>query len=201
MSAPRDLVVTIGRQVGAGGLEIGRLLARKLGVPFYDRELLAVAARRSGFSETVLEQHDEKPADNFLFAAFGAPYASAEPPLGQQVCLAQFQAVREVAAAGGCVIVGRAADFVLADRPHVLRVFLRASPEARIARVPELRALPPDRARRALRTADRRRAAFYNYFTDRKWGDPATYDLCLDTSALSPEQAVAVLLARAEAVG
>ena len=89
--------------------------------------------------------------------------------------------------AGGCVIVGRAADFVLADRPRVLRVFLRASPEARIARVPELRALPPDRARRALRTADRRRAAFYNYFTDRKWGDAATYDLCLDISALSPE--------------
>lgn len=200
MPVPPDLVVTIGRQVGAGGLEVGRLLAETLGVPFYDRELLALAARRSGLSESVLEQHDEKPADNFLFAAFGAPFPSAEPPLGQQVCLAQFQAVREAAAAGSCVIVGRAADFVLAGRPRVLRVFLHASPEARIARMPALRDLPPERARRALRTADRRRAAFYNYFTDRKWGDVATYDLCLDTSALSPEQAVAVILARAVAV-
>ena len=200
MPVPPDLVVTIGRQVGAGGLEVGRLLSTTLGIPFYDRELLAVAARRSGFSETVLEHHDEKPADHFLFAAFGSPFPSTEPPLGQQVCLAQFQAVREVAAAGSCVIVGRAADFVLADRPHVLRVFLHASLEARIARVPELRGLPPERARRTLRTADRRRAAFYNYFTDRKWGDVATYDLCLDTSALTPEQAVAVILARAVAV-
>ena len=172
-----DTVVTIGRQVGAGGLEVGRLLAETLGVPFYDRELLALAARRSGLSESVLEQHDEKPADNFLFAAFGAP------------------------SKGACVIVGRAADFVLDGRPHLVRVFLHADPAIRAARVAAREGVSEAEARKLVRTADRRRAAFYDYFTDRTWGDVRTYDLCLDAGRVTPEQAVAVIRAFADAAG
>ncbi|MBQ3809871.1 MAG: cytidylate kinase-like family protein [Kiritimatiellae bacterium] len=189
----QDTIVTIGRQFGAGGVGIGRLLAESLGVPFYDRELLARAAETSGLAESLFEHHDEKPADALLLSSWGSPYPSAAgPSIGQQVCLAQFQAIRDIAAKGGCVIVGSAADFVLDGRPHLVRVFLHADLASRVARVAEREGIPEAKARKLVRTADRRRAAFYNYFTDRKWGDTATYDLCLDTGRVTPEQAVAV---------
>ena len=197
-----DTIVTIGRQFGAGGREIGRRLAEVLGLPFYDRELLALAAKGSGLSEHLFEQHDEKPADSLLYAAWTGPFHPPEPPLGQQVCLAQFQAIRDLAARGGGVVVGRAADFVLAGRPHLVRIFLYAPVEVRVERLRARReGLSPEEARRTIRVADRRRAAFYGYFTDRKWGDPATYDLCLDTSRLPVERAVEVLRAFVEAAG
>ena len=196
-----DTIVTIGRQFGAGGLEIGRKLAEALGVPFYDRELLAHAAKASGLSENLFAQHDEKPAEAFVLASCGAPFHSAEPSIGQQVCLAQFQAIRDIAAKGGCVIVGRAADFVLDGRPHLVRVFLHADLARRVARVAAREGIPEAEAKKLVRTADRRRAAFYNYFTDRTWGDVRTYDLCLDTDRVSPGQAVAVIRAFADAAG
>jgi cytidylate kinase len=195
-----DTIVTIGRQFGAGGLEIGRKLAEALGVPFYDRELLAHAAKASGLSENLFAQHDEKPAEAFVLASWGAPFHSAEPSIGQQVCLAQFQAIRDIAAKGGCVIVGRAADFVLDGRPHLVRVFLHAALEVRVARVRARQSIPEAEARKLVRIADRRRAAFYDYFTDRKWGDTRTYDLCLDTGRIEPARAVAVIRAYADAI-
>ena len=196
-----DTVVTIGRQFGAGGLEIGRRLAEALGVPFYDRELLARAAEASGLAEGLFEHHDEKPADAPFFASWGSPYPSAGPSIGQQVCLAQFQAIRDIATKGACAIVGRAADFVLDGRPHLVRVFLHADPAIRAARVAAREGVSEAEARKLVRTADRRRAAFYDYFTDRTWGDVRTYDLCLDAGRVTPEQAVAVIRAFADAAG
>lgn len=196
-----DTVITIGRQFGAGGLEIGRALAGALGVPFYDRELLARAAQASGLAESLFEHHDEKPADAPFFASWAGPFHSPAPSIGQQVCLAQFAAIREIASRGACVIVGRAADFVLDGREHLVRVFLHASNEVRAARVARRQGISEAEARRLLRTADRRRAAFYNYFTDREWGDVRTYDLCLDTGRTGTEGAVAVIRAFAEATG
>ena len=99
------------------------------------------------------------------------------------------------------MIVGRAADFVLDGRPHLVRVFLHADLARRVARVAAREGVPEAEARKLVRTADRRRAAFYNYFTDRTWGDVRTYDLCLDTDRVSPEQAVAVIRAFADAAG
>ena len=200
MPVPPDLVVTIGRQVGAGGREIGPRLAAALGVPFYDRELLAEAARRSGLCEEVLSRHDERPAGSALFhAGLLSPYPSDFATLGQQAFLAQFDAIRELAAKGPCVILGRCADFVLAGRPHVVRAFLRAPLEWRIPRVMARSGVDESAARRMIRDAEKARAAYYGHFTDRKWGDPASYDLVLDTSRLSPDGAVSVLKAFAAA--
>ena len=146
-----DTIVTIGRQFGAGGLEIGRRLAEALGVPFYDRELLARAAEASGLAESLFEHHDEKPADALLLSSWGAPYPSAGPSIGQQVCLAQFQAIRDIAAKGGCVIVGRAADFVLDGRPHLVRVFLHADLGRRVARVAAREGIPEAEAKKLVK--------------------------------------------------
>ena len=198
-----DTIVTIGRQFGAGGREIGKRLAEALGLPFYDRELLAIAAEKSGLAPHLFEQHDERAADRFHYATWTFPFpaASAQPPIGQQVCLAQFQAIRELAERGGCVIVGRAADFVLDGRPHVVRVFLHAPADVRARRLQERDGLSEADARRAVRVADRRRAAFYDYFTDRTWGATETYDLCLNTAVLPTERAVAAIRAYVEAAG
>ena len=184
-------VVTIGRQFGAGGRAVGRLVAAGLGVPFYDRELLSLAAEQSGLSEAVFERHDEKPAEAPFFAAWSVPYHVAAQPLGQQVFFAQFEAIRAVAARGGCVIVGRCADFVLDGRPNVLRVFLRAPLEKRLARIVGRDRIDEEAARKRLRAAEKDRAAYYDYFTDRKWGAVDTYDLCLNTTRFPSDEAVA----------
>lgn len=191
-------VVTIGRQYGAGGLSVGRFVAERLGLPFYDRELLALAAKESGLSEAVFERHEEKPAETPFFAQpWSVPYHTAARPLGQQVFFAQFEAIRSLAAKGGCVIVGRCADFVLDGRPNVLRVFLRAPLEARLDRIMAREGVDEAAARKRLRAAEKDRAAYYNYFTDRKWGDAATYDLCLNTGLFPSDEAVADLVAAA----
>ncbi|MBQ3810903.1 MAG: cytidylate kinase-like family protein [Kiritimatiellae bacterium] len=191
-------VVTIGRQYGAGGLAVGRLVAERLGVPFYDRELLALAAEKSGLCEALFERHDEKPAEPAFLSAWAVPWhAAASQPIGQQVFFAQFEAIRAAAAKGGCVIVGRCADFVLDGRPNVLRVFLRAPLEKRIARIVERDGVDEAAARKRLRVAEKNRAAYYDYFTDRKWGAAETYDLCLNTARFPSDEAVADLVAAA----
>ena len=190
-------VVTIGRQYGAGGISVGRFVAEKLGIPFYDRELLALAAKESGLCEAVFERHDEKPAETPFFAPWSVPFHTAARPLGQQVFFAQFDAIRALAAKGGCVIVGRCADFVLDGRPNVLRVFLRAPLEKRIARIVERDGVDEAAARKRLRVAEKNRAAYYDYFTDRKWGAAETYDLCLNTARFPSDEAVADLVAAA----
>ena len=190
-------VVTIGRQFGAGGLAVGRLVAAKLGVPFYDRELLSLAAKESGLCEAVFERHDEKPAGTPFFAPWSVPFHDAARPLGQQVFFAQFDAIRAAAARSGCVIVGRCADFVLDGRPDLLRVFLRAPLEARVARVAAREGIGEAEARKRVRAADKDRAAYYDYFTDRKWGAAETYDLCVNTAPFGSDEAVADLVVRA----
>ena len=191
-------VVTIGRQYGAGGLSVGRFVAERLGIPFYDRELLAIAAKESGLSEAVFERHEEKPADTTFFAQpWAVPFHTAAQPLGQQVFFAQFNAIRAAAAKGGCVIVGRCADFVLDGRPNVLRVFLRAPLERRIARVMAREGLDKAAARKRVRAAEKDRAAYYGYFTDRKWGATDTYDLVVNTALFPSDEAVADLVAAA----
>lgn len=190
-------VVTIGRQFGAGGLAVGRLVADRLGVPFYDRELISLAAKESGLCEAVFERHDEKPAETPFFAPWSVPFHTAARPLGQQVFFAQFDAIRAAAARGGCVIVGRCADFVLDGRPNVLRVFLRAPLEKRIARVAARDGVDEAEARKRLRAAEKNRAAYYAYFTDRTWGAAETYDLCVNTALFASDEAVADLVARA----
>ena len=194
----RPLIVTIGRQFGSGGREIGEKLAHKLNIGYYDKALIEEAAKAQGLSQTVVETYDEKPAGRFAFAmdVLGMGHAPKTPPdmpIGMQVAFAQFAAIRQVAARGDCVIIGRCADFVLADQPHVLHVFVHASDEKRIERVTQRYTLTPDEARRALRTIDKRRASYYNYYTDQSWGDMRNCHLTLDSGDLGIEGCVEMI--------
>lgn len=194
----RDTVITIGRQYGSGARSIAKELARQLDIPYYDKELLAIAAEQSGLSREVLEHRDEKPSETFYFSSWNMPMYHPELPLGQQIFLAQFHAIREVASRGGCVIVGRCADYVLNDHPHLVRVFLHAPLEARVQTIMARLSIDENEARKRIRLIEKNRSSYYNYFTDRKWGATETYDMCLSTHQASTQGIIDIIRDYAE---
>lgn len=184
-----NTIITIGRQFGSGGKEVGIRVAKELGIPCYDKELLQTVAQKSGLCEKILESFDERPKsllysiamDSYMFAL---PGVGAGDSLEQQVYLATFDAIRQVAAEGPCVIIGRCADYALADNPNLLSLFIHAPLEVRIQRVAERQNLTPEKARQLIIKTDKRRASYYEYYSAKRWGVVDSYDFCLDSSYL-----------------
>lgn len=197
----KKLIVTIGREFGSGGREIGQKLADKLGIEFYDKKLLQMAAKESGFCEEIFERQDEKPTNSFLYSLVMDSYSlnrySTAPfldmPLNQKVFLAQFETIKKLAAKGSCVIVGRCADYALADSPHCISVFLHADLEFRMKRIAEELDVTENKAGDLIMKKDKQRASYYNYYTSKKWGDARTYDLTLDSGKLGIDGCVTLL--------
>lgn len=190
-------VITIGRQYGSGGHDIGMKLAEELGIPCYDKELLARAAKDSGLCQELFENHDEKPTNSFLYSlvmdTYSTGYSSAaftEMPLNHKVFLAQFDTIKKIAAEGPCVIVGRCADYALADVPGVVNVFVHADLQSRIVRIARRHDLTNAKAKDLILKTDKKRASYYNYYSSKKWGEAAGYDLCLNTGILGLDGAV-----------
>ena len=183
------MIITIGREYGSGGREIGELVAKKLGVPFYDKEILTRAAEESGLCKEVFERHDEKASVGGMLAGtqMGAAGAGLQMPLNQRVFLAQFDAITKLASEGDCVIVGRCADYVLKDLPDVTHVFLYASMEKRIERIMRVEGVGRDAARELIRKTDKQRRNYYNFFADGNWGLRSNYDLMVRTDFHKPE--------------
>lgn len=196
-----NLVITIGRQFGSGGRQIGKLLSEKLSIPYYDKEILAVAAKDSGICEELLEHHDEKPTRSLLFSlvtgaqmhnSLGSTYM--DMPLNHKIFLAQFDAIRRVASEGPCVIVGRCADYVLRDKPNAVKLFVKADMRQRMERAVAVHNVAIDKAEDYVRKMDKQRASYYNYYATNTWGDINNYDLCLDTGKLGIEGSVELIL-------
>ena len=185
----KHIIINVGRQVGAGGQEIGRMLAQDFEAKFYDRELLNLAAKESGFSEKFFKQSDEK--QGFLRGLFNvqAPHFSLGSVYSSnfsQEGLFQFQsdAIRKAANEGSCVFLGRCADYVLRDFENVVNVFITASIDFRVDLVSKVKELDGEHARKLIEHVERRRAEYYNYYTGKKWGVAESYDLCIDASIL-----------------
>lgn len=195
-------IYTIGREFGSGGYEVGRMLAERLGIKLYDKELLAQAAKSSGFCKEIFENHDEKPTSSFLYSLVmdtysGGSYSSApflDMPLNHKVFLAQFDTIKKIAEQESCVIVGRCADYALADNPDCLNIFVHAEMEDRISWISKRKDLTENKARDLIQKTDKQRASYYNYYTCKKWGDSRSYDLCLNTSKISKEACVDMIL-------
>ena len=196
-------IYTIGREFGSYGKQVGEKLAERLGIKFYDKELLQKAAKDSGFCEEIFENHDEKPTNSFLYSlvmdTYSAGNYSAAPfldmPLNHKVFLAQFDSIKKIAENESCVIVGRCADYALASNPNCLNVFIRADMEDRIKRISKRMDLTENKAKDMIQKKDKQRASYYNYYTSKKWGDSRSYDLCLNTSKVSVEDCVELILA------
>ena len=195
-------IYTIGREFGSGGYEVGRMLAERLGIKLYDKVLLAQAAKSSGFCKEIFENHDEKPTSSFLYSLVmdtysGGSYSSApflDMPLNHKVFLAQFDTIKKIAEQESCVIVGRCADYALADNPDCLNIFVHAEMEDRISWISKRKDLTENKARDLIQKTDKQRASYYNYYTCKKWGDSRSYDLCLNTSKISKEACVDMIL-------
>ena len=189
-----NTIITIGREYGSRGRVIGEALAKRMNVPFYDKELLLRAAEESGLCAEVMETHDEKAMMPNFFSG-GSMHMNLQMPLNQQVFLAQFDAIRKIAAEGSCVIVGRCADYVLKGQPGVTHVFVYASMEQRLARIMEVEGVDESKAREMIRKTDKQRKSYYNFFADGNWGLRSNYDLMLRSDGLSPEVAADAILA------
>ena len=178
--AKTNYVITISRQFGSGGRLIGKKLAESLEIPFYDKELITMAAQQSGYSKEIFEKADERATNSLLYTLSMNSYllhgmtGMAELPLNDKVFLIQSEIIRKVASEGPCVIVGRCGDYVLRDRKDVLRVFVYAPKEWRLAYCKEnnmLQAKDEKGIKDEIDKTDRNRAAYYNYYTQNRWGD------------------------------
>ncbi|MDO4452938.1 MAG: cytidylate kinase-like family protein [Eubacteriales bacterium] len=183
-----ETIITIGRQFGSGGKEIGEKLAEALGIKCYDKELLSRASKESGISQELFENHDEKPTNSFLYSlvmdTYSMGYSSAtfnDMPLNHKVFLAQFNAIKKIADEGPCVIVGRCADYALAEYKNCISVFIHASMDNRIKRISEKYQLSENKAKDLIVKTDKKRANYYNYYSSKKWGDASSYHLCIDS--------------------
>ena len=195
-----NMIITIGRQYGSAGYEIGKKLANELGVKLYDKEMLKRAAKESGMCEELFETHDEKPTNSFLYSlvmdTYSLGYSSggyAEMPINHKVFLAQFDTIKKIADEGPCVMVGRCADYALEDYKNVINVFIYADLEQRIRRVARKYDLTDAKAKDIIIKTDKKRSSYYNYYTNKEWGDAKGYDLCLNSGKLGVDGTVKVI--------
>ena len=189
MNDNKHIIICVGRQLGSGGHDIARMLAADFNAKYYDQELLNLAAKESGFSEKFFEANDEQRG---IFRSLFHLHAShvSDNNLYQnnfsQESLFKFQsdAIEKAANEGSCVFVGRCADYVLRNRDNVVNIFISASKRFRIEQIMAKQKLDFSAARKFMQQREGKRAAYYNYYTGKKWGAAESYDLCIDASIL-----------------
>lgn len=199
---PEKYVITVGRQMGSGGRRLGRLVADRLGIAYYDKELLLHAAKEAGLCPEFFEGHDER-RPNFISGIFS--FAMGTNPLafydgastiGDDVLYrAQCDFMHRIARQGPCVIVGRTADYVLRDLPNVLNIFVHADADDCAARIVSREpSLSLEQARILAEKTNKLRANYYNFYTDKRWGDAASYHLTMSSSEMSLEDIAEVVI-------
>lgn len=201
-----NLVITIGRQFGSGGRAIGKMVAEKLGINFYDKELIDIAAKESGINQEILSSYDEKPTNSFLYSLSLGAYSFENSvhgiphiPVVDRVFAVQSQLIKDFAEKESCVIVGRCADSILKDHDKLLTVFIHADFDSRIERVIEYENCYHDEAAELVRKADKKRASYHNYFSENKWGLSTSYDICLN-SKIGLEKAADIIVNIAKSI-
>lgn len=184
----KKVIITIGRQVGSGGRQIGKKLAEELGIAFYDKELINLASKESGICGEFFEKADEKTSGSLLqafamgFSMNNAIFQNNDYLSNESLFQIQSDVIRKVAAEKSCILVGRCADYILRDHPDCISIFISASMEDRIRRVMEYNQLTEKEAEEYIHKVDKSRASYYNYYTDKEWGSAASYDLCMNSS-------------------
>ena len=201
-----NTIITIGREFGSGGHLIGKRIAEKLQIPFYDKELLDRAAKDSGLCKEIFENQDERPTNSFLYSlvmdSYSFGYSSNvmnDMPLNQKVFLAQFDTIKRLAEEGPCVIIGRCADYALEDRSDLLSVFIHADQDVRVRRISKIYDLSANKARDRIRKNDKSRSSYYNYYTSKEWGSVDSYDLSIDSGKFGIDGSVDLILKAIEA--
>ena len=195
-----NTVITIGRQFGSGGREIGEKVAEYFGITCYDNELLSRAAKESGFCEEMLENHDERPTSSFLYNLVMDTYSFGynashfvDMPISHKVFLAQFDAIKKIASEGPCVIVGRCADYALNDLKNSVHIFIYGNEECKTKRIMERHNVDAAKAKDMCIKKDKQRQSYDNYYSSKKWGRADSYDLCVNSSILGVDGTVKLI--------
>ena len=173
-----NTIITIGREFGSAGREIGYKVAEAFDIKLYDKEMLARAAKESGICEEIFEM------DTYSMG-YGNTYT--DMPINHKVFLAQFDAIKKIADEGPCILVGRCADYALESYKNVVSVFIHADMNARIRRIARIYDLTDAKAKDMIIKTDKKRSSYYNYYTNKKWSDAESYELCLTSSELGIE--------------
>ena len=195
-----NTVITIGRQFGSAGKEIGEKVAANFGIKYYNKELLSRAAKESGFCQEMLENHDERPTSSFLYNLVMDTYSFGynashfvDMPISHKVFLAQFDTIKKIAQEGACVIVGRCGDYALSEMKNCVHIFIYADEETKIQRVMKQYDLDAAKAKDMCIKKDKQRQSYYNYYSSKKWGRADSYDLCINSSVLGVDGSVKLI--------
>jgi cytidylate kinase len=192
-------IITIGRQLGSGGREIGQKLAARLGISFYDKELIRLAAKESGLREEFFERVDEQKHFSLFPGLFGIRNSITEDFFSsyylsnETLFKIQSDVMRRLADEGSCLFVGRCADYVMMERNECLNIFISADIDDRITRIARTHDLTEAKARDLIEKTDKGRSSYYNYFTGKKWGDATSYHLCVNSSLLGMDETVRMI--------
>ena len=198
----KRVIICISREYGSGGRVVGEKLAEHLGIPFYDKKLLMKTAMEHGLSEEMIKGADEKPANMF---SMGFPMGIRNPynanyydglyyVMNDRVFFLTSQTIRNIAAEGSCIIVGRVAEEVLKNDPDMVSVFIHAKKEDRIKRIMMIENVDHQKAEQMVRKTDKNRANYHNYYSDKPWGDCSSYDFSISTSKFGIDGAVKAIL-------
>lgn len=193
-------IITISREFGSGGREIGKKLAEKLGIPFYDKKLLEMASKESGICEELFYRNDESHSNSLLYSLVMGTYPLSsdgkirpDMPLNHKLFLAQFDTIKKIGEQGPCVIVGRCADYVLKDNKNVINFFINADTLSKRKRILERYDIEKNKVLDFIKKTDKNRANYYNYYSDMKWGEAKNYDLCINSSKVGIDGAVELM--------
>ena len=197
----KKMIITISRQFGSGGRTVGRMVAEKLNIPFYDKELVEQIALESGFAPKFVEEHGEhspgKTVLSYAFAPQGVPGIMNGLSVADFLWNVQCSTIMQIADKGSCVIVGRNADYILKDRKDCLHVFIYADKEFRADRIVRLYGESEKSPQTRLQEKDKRRSVNYQHYTGKTWGAAENYDICLNTSVIGIEKAVDIIVSMA----
>lgn len=198
MSEERKTIITISREFGSGGRLIGQRLAERLGVPYYDKQLLDRIAEESGYSAEMIRESEMKAKNSFLYSlssAMGVRDAGPESmSLNEKFFKAQFDTIRRIAEEGSCVIVGRCSDYILRTYPEASHIFIYAEEEDKIRRAVEEYGVPEESVHKLMKDTDKARANYYSYHTGRKWGEHQNYSLSIDSGFAEIEDIVDLII-------
>lgn len=190
-------IITIARQFGSGGREIGEALSKELGVKCYDKELISIAAKESGIDPEIFDSVDEKATNSLLYSlsmglySFSSSYNNSNQlPVNDRLYLLQHKIIKQLASESPCIFVGRCADYVLRERKDLVRIFIYADKEYRVKRAVELKGVKESKAEQTVAKTDKSRANYYNFYSGKKWGLAENYDLCINRTKLTTGQVV-----------
>ena len=193
------LIITIGREYGSGGRQIGKALAQRLGISFYDKEIITLAAKKSGLAEEFIAGNEQRVRGG-LMHNFSTPasyhsgfFANHYLPLSENIFIAQAQVIRDIAAKESAVIVGRCADYILEGRENTINVFIHAPMEDRVKRIMHLHNEDEAAAIKEINRSDRERGNHYFRYTDMKWGKAQNYHICINSSLMGIDKTVEML--------